>query len=63
MTKTNVFKEEQRRYDNNEMSVDEAKRFETEGKDIRDKEKVRKQTARSKLTDSELKVINSHYIF
>jgi len=65
MTKSNVFKEKQRRYDNNEeMSVDEAKQFETpESIDIRDKERVRKQTARSKLNDSELEVIYPLSVF
>ena len=64
MTKSNVFKEKQRRYDNNEMSVDEqAKQFETESIDIRHKERVRKQTARSKLIDSELEVIYPLFIF
>jgi len=46
------------------MSVDEAKQFETpESIDIRDKERVRKQTARSKLNDSELEVIYPLSVF
>ena len=57
MTKSNMLREQERRYNKNKMSDEENLTFETESNIAREKERVRKQEARSVKTDSQLQVL------
>ena len=65
MTKSKLMQEQQRRCDNNEMSGDEKLSFEAQQNEFREKERVRKQIARSVLTPDQQQVFYTillHYL-